>query len=128
MARVFIIIAGISGLLLVSLGAFGAHALEQVIPPSHLIWWQKAVHYQGIHTLALFGVGLLILHHPVRALLLSGWLFVAGMLLFSGSLYVMALSDLRSLALLTPIGGTAFIAGWLTLVIGAWRLPDLHPR
>ncbi|MEW8626999.1 MAG: DUF423 domain-containing protein [Candidatus Thiodiazotropha sp.] len=128
MARRFIIIAAISGLLLVTLGAFGAHALERAIPATHMVWWQKAVHYQGLHTLALFGVGLLILHHPVRALLLSGWLFLAGILLFSGSLYVMALTDLRSLALLTPIGGSAFIVGWLTLVIGAWRLPDLHPR
>jgi uncharacterized membrane protein YgdD (TMEM256/DUF423 family) len=128
MARRFIIIAAISGMLLVILGAFGAHALEKSLPATHLIWWQKAVHYQGLHSLALFGVGLLILHHPVRALLLSGWLFLAGILLFSGSLYIMALTDLRTLALLTPIGGSAFIAGWLTLVIGAWRLPDLHPR
>jgi uncharacterized membrane protein YgdD (TMEM256/DUF423 family) len=126
MARRFIIIAAISGFLLVALGAFGAHALEQTIPASHLIWWQKAVQYQGLHTLALFGTGLLIFHHPVRALLLSGWLFMAGILLFCGSLYVMALTDMRGLALLTPIGGIAFLAGWLFLVIGAWRLSDSH--
>ncbi|MES9834683.1 MAG: DUF423 domain-containing protein [Candidatus Thiodiazotropha sp. LLP2] len=124
MSRRFIIIAAMSGFLLVALGAFGAHALERSVPPSHLIWWQKAVHYQGIHTLALLGVGLLIPHHPVRALMLSGWLFVAGIVLFSGSLYLMALTDIRILAMLTPLGGTAFMAGWLSLIIGAWRLPN----
>jgi uncharacterized membrane protein YgdD (TMEM256/DUF423 family) len=127
MARRFIILAAMSGLLLVGLGAFGAHALEKTLPATHMVWWQKAIHYQGLHTLALFGVGLLILHHPVRALLLSGWFFVAGVLLFSGSLYGMALTDIRGLALLTPIGGTAFMVGWVMLVIGAWRLPDPHP-
>lgn len=124
MSRRFIILAAMSGFLLVALGAFGAHALEHSVPPSHLIWWQKAVLYQGLHTLALLGVGLLIPHHPVRALMLSGWLFVAGILLFSGSLYLMTLSDVRSLAMLTPIGGIAFMAGWLSLIIGAWRLPS----
>ncbi|MCG8489607.1 MAG: DUF423 domain-containing protein [Chromatiales bacterium] len=123
MARRFLIIASISGFLLVILGAFGAHALERSIPPTHMEWWQKAVHYQGLHTLALFGAGLLAMQHAGRSLNIAGWLFVAGMLLFSGSLYLMALTDLRGLALLTPIGGSAFIAGWLALVLAAWRLP-----
>ena len=108
MARNFILIAAISGLLLVVLGAFGAHALESRLSAGHLIWWQKAVNYQGLHTLALLG---------------TGWLFLAGMLLFSGSLYLLTLTDQRMLGLVTPFGGTAFIAGWGCLAYAAWRLP-----
>ncbi len=123
MARRFLILAAISGMLLVILGAFGAHALEARLPAGHLVWWQKAVNYQGLHTLALFGTGLLALHHPDRALNLAGWLFLAGILLFSGSLYLLTLTGLRTLGMVTPLGGTAFIAGWLALALAAWRLP-----
>lgn len=123
MARRFLVIAALSGMLLVMLGAFGAHALEARLSPGHMIWWQKAVHYQGLHTLALLGVGLLALQHPGRALSAAGWLFVAGILLFSGSLYTLALTDLRGLGMVTPFGGTAFITGWVALALAAWRLP-----
>jgi uncharacterized membrane protein YgdD (TMEM256/DUF423 family) len=123
MARRFLILAAISGMLLVILGAFGAHALEAKLPASHMIWWQKAVNYQGLHTLALFGCGLLALQFPSRSLTIAGWLFLIGMQLFSGSLYIMALTDFRSLGIVTPFGGTAFIAGWFSLVLAAWRLP-----
>jgi uncharacterized membrane protein YgdD (TMEM256/DUF423 family) len=123
MARNFILIAAISGLLLVMLGAFGAHALQAHLSAGHLIWWQKAVNYQGLHTLALLGTGLLALQYPSRALSSAGWLFLAGILLFSGSLYLLTLTDLRSLGLVTPFGGIAFIAGWGCLAYAAWRLP-----
>jgi uncharacterized membrane protein YgdD (TMEM256/DUF423 family) len=123
MARSFLILAAISGMLLVMLGAFGAHALEARLPAGHMIWWAKAVNYQGLHTLALFGSGLLALQHPSRALHIAGWLFLAGILLFSGSLYILALTGLRSLGMITPLGGTAFIAGWVALALAAWRLP-----
>lgn len=123
MARNFLIIAAISGLLLVVLGAFGAHALETRLSPHRLIWWQKAVTYQGLHTLALFGVGLLALSHSGRALQTAGWLFLGGILLFSGSLYLLALTGLRGLGMITPLGGTAFIGGWFALALAAWRLP-----
>ncbi|MGD9164585.1 MAG: DUF423 domain-containing protein, partial [Chromatiales bacterium] len=78
MARTFLLLAAISGMLLVILGAFGAHALEARLPPGHLTWWQKAVHYQGLHTLAIFGSGLLALNHSGRLLNIAGWLFLAG--------------------------------------------------
>jgi uncharacterized membrane protein YgdD (TMEM256/DUF423 family) len=123
MARTFLLLAAISGMLLVMLGAFGAHLLEARLPPGHLIWWQKAVHYQGLHTLALFASGLLALTHPGRLLHIAGWLFLAGIVLFSGSLYTLALTGLRGLGMITPIGGSAFIAGWLALALTAWRLP-----
>jgi uncharacterized membrane protein YgdD (TMEM256/DUF423 family) len=123
MARRFLILAAISGMLLVMLGAFGAHALEAKLTANHMIWWQKAVNYQGLHTLALFGCGLLALQFPSRSLAVAGWLFLAGILLFSGSLYTMALTDLRNLGMVTPFGGTAFIAGWFSLALAAWRIP-----
>ncbi|MEJ2395708.1 MAG: DUF423 domain-containing protein [Candidatus Thiodiazotropha sp.] len=123
MARSFLILAALSGMLLVMLGAFGAHALEARLPAGHMIWWAKAVNYQGLHTLALFGSGLLALQHPSRTLHVAGWLFLAGILLFSGSLYILALTGLRSLGMITPLGGTAFIAGWFALALAAWRLP-----
>ncbi|MGD9169588.1 MAG: DUF423 domain-containing protein [Candidatus Thiodiazotropha sp.] len=123
MARSFLIIAALSGMLLVMLGAFGAHALEARLLPEQMIWWQKAVHYQGLHTLALFGTGLFALHYPGRALSIAGWLFLAGILLFSGSLYLLALTGVPSLGMVTPFGGTAFIIGWLALVMAVWRLP-----
>ncbi len=123
MARNFLILAAISGMLLVILGAFGAHALEARLPAAQLVWWQKAVNYQGLHTLALFGTGLLALHFPSRALSVAGWLFLAGILLFSGSLYLLTLTGLRTLGMITPLGGTAFIGGWFALALAAWRLP-----
>ncbi|MEW8005372.1 MAG: DUF423 domain-containing protein [Candidatus Thiodiazotropha endolucinida] len=122
-ARTFLILAAVSGMLLVILGAFSAHALEARLPPDHMIWWQKAVHYQGLHTLALFGVGLFAMHYPGRALSIAGWLFLTGILLFSGSLYVLALTGVRSLGMITPFGGTAFIIGWFALALAAWRIP-----
>jgi uncharacterized membrane protein YgdD (TMEM256/DUF423 family) len=123
MSRTYLIIAALSGMLLVMLGAFGAHALEARIAPESMIWWQKAVHYQGLHTLALFGTGLFALHHPGRALHIAGWLFLFGMLLFSGSLYTLTLTGIRGLGMVTPFGGSAFIIGWIALAVAAWRLP-----
>jgi uncharacterized membrane protein YgdD (TMEM256/DUF423 family) len=123
MARTFLILTALSGMLLVMLGAFGAHALEARVTPGHMVWWQKAVHYQGLHTLALFGIGLLALHYPSRALSMAGWLFLAGILLFSGSLYIMTLTGVRGLGMITPFGGTAFIIGWLALILAVWRIP-----
>jgi len=123
MGRYLLTIAAISGMLAVILGAFGAHALEARLPPGHLIWWQKAVNYQGLHTLALLGTGLLALHHPSRLLLFAGGLFCAGILLFSGSLYLLSLTNLRTLGMVTPFGGIAFITGWCCLAVTAWRLP-----
>ena len=123
MARPILFLAAVSGLLLVMLGAFGAHALEARLPAGHLVWWHKAVSYQGIHTLAMLGCGLLALQWPSRPLQVAGWLFLAGILLFSGSLYLLALTGMHGLGLLTPFGGVSFIAGWFALALAAWRLP-----
>jgi len=123
MARLILLAGAISGLLTVALGAFGAHGLENHLPSHHLVWWQKAVDYQGLHTLALLATGLFSLHKPTATLRLAGWSFVLGILLFSGSLYILALSGVRSFGMITPFGGLAFMLGWSSLALAAWRLP-----
>jgi len=103
--------------LAVALGAFGAHALKAQLTAEMASAWQTAVLYHALHALALFGLGLLMLHWPERTdLPIVGWLFAAGIVLFSGSLYLMALTDARALGAVTPIGGVAFLLGWAILV------------
>ena len=124
MGRLFLILGSLSGLATVILGAFGAHALEGQLSAQQLTWWHKAVNYQGLHSLALLATGLLaLIVAPSAALKWAGGLFLAGILLFSGSLYALSLSGIRGLGMLTPFGGLAFIAGWAALAIAAWRLP-----
>jgi uncharacterized membrane protein YgdD (TMEM256/DUF423 family) len=124
MGRSFLIIGSLCGLTTVMLGAFGAHALEGRLSAEALTWWHKGVNYQGLHSLALLATGLLALTVPSSgALKWGGWLFLTGILLFSGSLYALALSGIRGLGMLTPFGGMAFIAGWSCLALAAWRLP-----
>lgn len=106
----------------VALGAFGAHALRARAPADLLSVWQTAVQYHAWHALALFGTGMLMLNRPDATLAgVSAWLFVAGVVLFSGSLYALVLTGARALGAITPIGGAAFIAGWLVLAWAAWR-------
>ncbi|MDJ0806524.1 MAG: DUF423 domain-containing protein [Gammaproteobacteria bacterium] len=123
MARTFLTIGALSGLLCVMLGAFGAHGLQNQLPADHLEWWHKAVDYQAIHSLALLATGLLALQSRSAFLTWSGWSFLFGILIFSGSLYLLALTGFRQLGLLTPLGGLAFICGWGCLTLAAWRLP-----
>jgi uncharacterized membrane protein YgdD (TMEM256/DUF423 family) len=102
----------------VALGAFGAHALKARLTPDALALWQTAVNYHAWHALGLLGVGLLITQVPnTRGLKVTAWLFVAGIVLFCGSLYALALGASRAAGVVTPFGGVAFIAGWLLL---AW--------
>ena len=116
-ARLTLVLGAAFMFVAVALGAFGAHALKGRLAPDMTSVWQTAVQYQAWHALALFGLGLLMLHFPERAGLgLAGWLFVAGILLFSGSLYVLALTGVRGLGAVTPFGGVAFLAGWAVLV------------
>ena len=123
MEKILLMIAAASGVSAVGLGAFGAHALKPQFDATQLSLWETAVQYQFWHTLALLFVVVLALQSlSSRWLLMSGWCFVVGVVLFSGSLYFMALSELRSLVgfpigLLTPLGGMAFIAGWLLLLL-----------
>jgi uncharacterized membrane protein YgdD (TMEM256/DUF423 family) len=129
-ARAFLVIAALYGATGVMLGAFGAHGLKSQLGAGGLAVWQTAVQYHLVHALALLAVGLwLRLADPLPALpawplVLAGWSFAVGVLLFSGSLYALALGGPRALGPVTPLGGAALIAGWLALAwAGARSLP-----
>ena len=108
--------------LAVALGAFGAHALKARLAPEMLDVWRTGVTYHAWHSLALVAVGLLMLHVPDSAPLRgAAWLFVAGIVLFAGSLYALALGAPNGLGAITPFGGLAFIAGWIVLSFGVWQ-------
>jgi len=109
-------IAAISGLLAVVLGAFGAHALKKMISLEMLEVYKTGVQYQFYHTFALLAVGILMHFNTSKALKWSGYLFVVGILLFSGSLYVMTITGIKALGIITPFGGTVWIAAWFLLM------------
>ncbi|HVB38111.1 MAG TPA: DUF423 domain-containing protein [Vicinamibacterales bacterium] len=102
----------------VALGAFGAHALKMRLSPEMLQVWETGVRYQMYHALALFAVAWAVARWPGAALpVAAGWLFVAGTILFSGSLYLLATSGVAWLGAVTPLGGLAFLAGWTCLAV-----------
>ncbi|MEL6604071.1 MAG: DUF423 domain-containing protein [Cyanobacteria bacterium J06614_10] len=118
MARVFLAIASILGALSVMGGAFGAHALKGKLSESALGSFETGVRYQMYHAIALLLVALLITQYPqVKGFGIAGWGFVVGVVLFSGSLYGLSLANIKALGPVTPLGGLAFIIGWLSL---AW--------
>jgi len=122
MLRWFVVLAAVAGFLGVAGGAFGAHALKAHLSPERMEIWHTAVLYQLIHAVALLAVGLASGVLPGRALLAgAGIAFIAGIVLFSGSLYALALSGVRILGAITPLGGLAFLVGWLLLALAAWR-------
>ncbi len=124
-ARLALTLAGISMFAAVALGAFGAHGLRGRVDPALIPVWRTAVEYHAWHALALLSTGLLLLHWPrTRGLAIAAWLFLAGILLFAGSLYAIALTGLRGFGLVTPVGGVAFLAGWLFLAWSVWRGPS----
>lgn len=112
-------IAALSGMLSVILGAFGAHGLKKIISPEMLEVFKTGVQYQFYHTFALIAVGILMYFGESKALKWSANLFLIGIILFSGSLYALAISGIKILGAITPLGGIAFIAGWLLLAIHA---------
>lgn len=123
MEKTFFIIGSILGGIAVATGAFGAHGLKSLVSAEALETWDKAVRYQMYHALALLLLAWAISHWPEQATLLGigGWLFLAGVLLFSGSLYILVLSGVKWLGAITPLGGVAFVAGWVCLLVAAWR-------
>jgi len=123
MAKLFITLASLSGMLAVTFGAFGAHALKSRLDEHALSVFQTAVQYHFYHSLALLAVGVIALSQPQTALLRSsGYLFVVGIVVFSGSLYLLSMSGLRWLGAITPLGGLAFIAGWGCLAAASWKI------
>jgi uncharacterized membrane protein YgdD (TMEM256/DUF423 family) len=122
-AKLFLVLASLAGALAVMLGAFGAHALRAKLGPDLLAIWNTAVQYHFWHALALLAIGLAAIHLPQSVpLRWAGWLMLAGIAIFSGSLYALALTGLRGLGAVTPFGGVAFIAGWLAF---AWAIVRL---
>ena len=120
-ARLALVAASISGVAAVALGAFGAHALHSFLDERALSTWHTAVEYQFWHALALLPVGLLARECPSGALRCSAFAFVVGSVLFCASLYALALGAPRWIGAITPLGGMAFIVGWLALALHAWR-------
>jgi len=120
MDRPFVALGALSGFLSVAAGAFGAHALKRRLEPDLLAIFETGARYEMFHALALVLVGLLAARAPSATLTLAGWLFVAGTVLFSGSLYALALTGVRTLGAVTPLGGLAFLAGWLALAWAAF--------
>lgn len=123
MDRLFFAVGCVSAAVAVALGAFGAHGLRSRLVPDMLTTFEIGVRYQMYHALALLGVGLALSRWPSSAMTVAGWLFIAGTLVFSGSLYALSLSGQRWLGAVTPLGGAAFIAGWLVLAWAAWSRP-----
>ena len=118
MDRLFFALGAALAGVAVAAGAFGAHGLRGRLEPDMLAVFETAVRYQMYHALALFAVAWATARWPDGSAGLAGWLFVAGIAIFSGSLYGLALSGTRWLGAITPLGGLCFLAGWLVL---AWR-------
>ena len=120
MARTFLLLGALSGFSSVAAGAFGAHALRQRLDEKLLAVFETGARYQMFHALALLVIGALAARGESRALAVAGWAMVAGTVLFSGSLYALALSGVRGLGAITPLGGVAFLVGWLALAWAVW--------
>ena len=124
MSRTFLLLGAVLGALSVILGAFAAHGLKKIVPADSVTTFETGVRYQFYHTFALLAIGILLEKFPSSALVWSGYLFIAGIFLFSGSLYVLTLLKatenigLSKIGIITPIGGLFFVAGWILLFFG----------
>jgi uncharacterized membrane protein YgdD (TMEM256/DUF423 family) len=118
--KAFIIIGAINAFLAVALGAFGAHGLADKLTPKYLEIWKTGVTYQMFHALGMLVVAMLLGRFATSSLFTwSGWLMFVGIILFSGSLYVLSLTKVGILGAITPLGGVCFLAAWILMVIGA---------
>jgi len=126
MHPVFLFLSTLSAFLAVAMGAFGAHALKAILTPDMLAVYKTAVTYQMWHALGLGLTALLRYHHPQSSLIkYAGWLMFTGIILFSGSLYLLSLSGLKWLGMITPLGGVCFLSAWLLLMIFSFRSKQL---
>ncbi len=122
MGKGFLLWGGIQAFLAVALGAFGAHALKERLSAEMTAIYHTSVQYHFYHALGLLAVGLLALHIPSSSWInWGGGLMLAGILLFSGSLYLLALTGVRWLGMITPLGGMAFLLAWICVVVGVWK-------
>lgn len=121
MERIFFIIGSLSAFMGVAAGAFGAHGLKGKLSPEMLTIFEVGVRYQMYHAFALVATAWALSKWPSTLVTAGGWLFVIGTLIFSGSLFLLSMSGVKWLGAVTPIGGLAFLAGWLCLAVGAWK-------
>jgi uncharacterized membrane protein YgdD (TMEM256/DUF423 family) len=121
MERTFVVLGAVAGLTGVGLGAFAAHGLKGKLPPDLFEVFEVGARYHMYHALALLAVAWATTRWPGPATTASGWLFTAGIVLFSGSLYALAVTGIRPLGAITPLGGVCFLAGWATLAYAVWR-------
>ena len=118
--KTFIIIGAINAFLAVALGAFGAHGLKDRLDAHYLDIWKTGVTYQMFHATGLLIIGFLLGKVPASSLFSwSGWLMLAGIIFFSGSLYLLSLTKVGVLGAITPIGGVCFLAAWILIIVGA---------
>ena len=120
MDKTFMFAGALLGGVGVALGAFGAHGLRGRLSPEMLAVFETGVRYHMYHALALLATSALLPRIDSRAVLIAGWSFIAGIVLFSGSLYALALSGITTLGAITPLGGLAFIVGWISLAVAAF--------
>ena len=122
MSKVFIILGSLNAFLAVALGAFGAHGLQNKLTEQMLATYETGVKYHMMHALGLILIGIISRYTSGSVLInWSGWLICAGIVLFSGSLYVLSISGIRWLGAITPLGGLCFLAGWLLLAVAAFK-------
>jgi uncharacterized membrane protein YgdD (TMEM256/DUF423 family) len=126
--RTFLLIAAISGFIGVAAGAFGAHGLRSRLPPEMLAVFETGVRYQMYHTLALLFVAVAAARFDGWLVNGAGWAFTIGIIVFSGSLYALALTRVTILGAITPLGGLAFLVGWALLAATAMTLIAIPPR
>jgi len=121
MVKFWFILTAIFGFLSVALGAFGAHSLKNILDEYGKSIYEKAVLYQMFHTVALFAVGVMQHFDKETSYSIAGWGFFVGIILFSGSLYLLATTGIKWLGAITPIGGVAFLFGWFWLVVSIFK-------
>ena len=122
MPRLLLFLGAVNGFLAVAFGAFAAHGLKSRVTPDLLVVFETGARYHMYHALALLAAGWIAQQAPTTLATTAGWCFVVGIILFSGSLYVLALTGIKQLGAITPFGGTAMLIGWALLAAAAWRL------
>jgi uncharacterized membrane protein YgdD (TMEM256/DUF423 family) len=123
--KLFLTAGAISGALAVLLGAFGAHLVKQMISPDMLEVYKTGINYQFYHTFGLLIAGILMNFKPTKTLKWSGYLFIGGITIFSGFLYLLAITGIKALGMIVPIGGLMLVAGWICLLVHIMKIKSL---
>jgi uncharacterized membrane protein YgdD (TMEM256/DUF423 family) len=123
MPHIWIVLGAVNGFLAVALGAFGAHGLAQTLQANDRVaTWETAVNYHMYHALAMFAVAWLVSQTTTSIVPAAGWCFLLGIVIFSGSLYALSITNITRLGAITPIGGVLFLIGWVLLAVAGWKM------